>query len=173
MADHVLAIPSRGFLPPSHPGAFSLHPGCSGSLGLAELRCPESKAAEGVCVSGVQQGKEKCNQLRSELCSSQKDLGSFRDRVRLLAAVPTFPSLPAPPTLIQVAVELISGTEPVLGGKPSHGLNPSGLFSILPTNKGPAAHRPTHPLNNFQFSTMWDQWISHGDLRYLRFTEQP
>lgn len=64
------------------------------------------------------------------------------------------------PTLIQVAVKLTSGTEPVLGGKPTRGLNPSGLSSILPTSKGPEAGRPTRPLTSFQFSTMWSQWIS-------------
>lgn len=59
------------------------------------------------------------------------------------------------PTLIQVAVKLTSGTEPVLGGKPSRGLNPSVLSSILPTSKGPEAGRPTRPLTSFKFSTMW------------------
>ncbi|CAO2597083.1 hypothetical protein LEMLEM_LOCUS8859, partial [Lemmus lemmus] len=90
--------------------------GCSGSLGLPELRCPESKAAEGGRVSGVQQGQEECNRLRSELCGSQQGLGSCGGQSEVIGCS-SYLSLPTcTPTLIHATVKLISGTKPVLGG---------------------------------------------------------
>lgn len=82
------SIPPRRFLPPSR----LLSKPWSGRTPLPRKQGYRKRG----CLWGPA-GKGRMNGLRSELCGSRRDLGSFGDRVRLLAAGPTFSSIPAPP----------------------------------------------------------------------------